>query len=195
MNRKTGRKGFTLVEMMAAVFLSGAIAVAALPLVLAGEKRLVRQAEEENMAVAGDGIFMYVSEAVKTAGKVCISRGKENVPEGEAWSCIYAEDGGVWKENGKQSREIFGSGFLDGAEVFLDAEASGRDGLRLTVELTRNGRTVYRRTDVVPLLNLSLNLAGRVEDRTEDSGYEDGKETLILWYQNMEGAEEWNSSR
>lgn len=57
MNRKTGRKGFTLVEMMAAVFLSGAIAVAALPLVLAGEKRLVRQAEEENMAVAGDGIL------------------------------------------------------------------------------------------------------------------------------------------
>lgn len=161
-----GRHGFTLMEVMIAAMLSGMIFLAALPLILTGQK-LARQMEEKEAAnIAGDAVFEDVKEKLMYADRIFLG----NDPENELL------DEGEWKP-------VCGSCSMRGMDMVTEFCTVGSDCIRLTVKLVNEKKCIYERTEEVRLLNLSLH-----EDR-QIEGDADGKEQTVLWYQG-EGRED-----
>lgn len=173
-----GKNGFTMIEMMTAVTLSGIVLMIALPLLLTGTGISSRFMRREALVTAGDGIFEYAAREMKLAGRIWIGDADEGRPEAT----------GEWKELSlPHRRELLGD-----ADLVMEVNAVGRDRLRLTVRLLENGRTIYERTEVISLLNISLGEPGRIEGCTDKSRTTMPKDraeaALVLWYQSVGNA-------
>lgn len=203
-------KGFTLVELMVAALLAGVALVIALPLILVGRNTDVRTEKREAISLAGEAIYEYVADEVKFAGRLYIGDLNEKRPEGENWKSITVSEKDP--DNGEVfARLLYGAareltagepvdagtplydmGYQEKTDLVLEAEAVGRNQLRLTVKLMDGEQALYEKTSVLSLLNLTLNATNQIEGYVGGSistaPQEDTegktKNALVLWYQN-----------
>lgn len=183
MHKRGGKHGFTLVELMVAVLLSGIVLLTALSLILAERKIGRRMEEKENAIMVGNVIFEYVKDELMYAERVFIGdNGELRPPEDEDWKAIYV--------SGRLENLSAGQ-----AELVMEVCALLPCRLRLTVRLEDGEEVLYERTEEIELLNLSLRENGQLEGETTKAKSTkpagESKETpLVLWYQSEGGEEE-----
>lgn len=206
---REGKKGFTLVELMVAALLAGVALVIALPLILVGRNTGARTEKREAVSLAGEAIYEYVADEVKFAGRLYIGDLNEKRPEGENWKSITVSEKDP--DNGENyARLLYGAareltagepvdagtplydmGYQEKTDLVLEAEAVGRNQMRLTVKLMDGEQALYEKTSVLSLLNLTLNATNQIEGyvgksmSTAPQEDAEGKteNALILWYQ------------
>lgn len=206
---REGKKGFTLVELMVAALLAGVALVIALPLILVGRNTGARTEKREAVSLAGEAIYEYVADEVKFAGRLYIGDLNEKRPEGENWKSITVSEKDP--DNGEDyARLLYGAareltagepvdagtplydmGYQEKTDLVLEAEAVGRNQMRLTVKLMDGEQALYEKTSVLSLLNLTLNATNQIEGyvgksmSTAPQEDAEGKteNALILWYQ------------
>lgn len=183
MSKGNKKRGFTLVELMAAAFLSGIVLLIALPLILTEQKIGRRMEEKENTVMVGDAIFGYVKDELTYAERVFIGDNSERMPpDMENWKAIYVS-GKLENLSRKQARLV------------MEVCALKPCRLRLTVKLMDGEETIYERTEEIELLNLSLQKNGQIEGDTGNVKSTapmdgNGETPLVLWYQSERGEEE-----
>ena len=113
-----GKGGFTIIELMTAVTLSGIVLMIALPLLLTGTGIGSRLMRREALITAGDGIFESVSRELKLAERIWIGDADEGRPEeAEEWKALSLS----------RQQELLGD-----TDLVVEVYAEGRDRLRLT---------------------------------------------------------------
>lgn len=205
-NIKTCKKsGFTLVELMVAALLAGIALVIALPLILVGRNTDIRTEKKEAIALAGDAIFEYVADEMKFAGRVYLGNLSDHKPVGENWKSITVSEKNP--DHGEKyarllysgARELneddeavgagepfYGEDYQEKTDLIIDAEAIGKNQLKLTIKLVDESEVLYEKSSVLPLLNLTLNANSSIEgvnDKTLTTMAGEGETPLVLWYQ------------
>ena len=132
-----GTRGFTLVELMAAVMLAGAVLLTALPLMLMAQRTARRLSGETAAAMRGDAVFELAAGKLRYAECVSLSE--------------------------KPWKRIDGDTFGSFSDVEIGIRAAGERSLWLTVRVNQGEELLYERTGRVELLNVPFYGTGRLE--------------------------------
>lgn len=200
-----GKSGFTLVELMVASLLAGIALIIALPLILVGRNTDIRTEKKEAIALAGEAIFEYVADEMKFAGSVYLGNLTDHKPVGENWKSITVSEkdpdhgenyarllySGARELNGDDEavgagEPFYGEDYQEKTDLIIDAEAMGKNQLKLTIKLVDESEVLYEKSSVLPLLNLTLNANSSIEgvnDKTLTTLAGEGETPLVLWYQ------------
>lgn len=152
-----GTRGFTLVELMAAVMLAGAVLLTALPLMLMAQRTACRLSGETAAAMRGDAVFELAAGELRYAESVSLSE--------------------------KPWKRIDGDTFGSFSDVEIGIRAAGEGSLWLTVRVNQGEELLYERTGRVELLNVPFYGTGRLEgsERTGQSAA-GGASCPAVWY-------------
>ena len=155
-----GTRGFTLVELMAAAMLAGAVLLTALPLMLMAQRTVRRLSGETAAAMRGDAVFELAAGELRYAECVSLSQ--------------------------KPWKRIDGDTFGSFSDVELGIRAAGERSLWLTVRVNQGEELLYERTGRVELLNVPFYGTGRLEgsERTGQAaaGEAEGASCPAVWY-------------
>lgn len=155
-----GTKGFTLVELMAAALLAGAVLLTAFPLMLMAQRTARRLSVETAAAMKGDAVFELAAGELRYAE--CVSLSEE-----------------PWKHIGADTFKRF-------PDVELRIQAAGERRLRLTVRVNQGEELLYERTGLVELLNVPFFGTGRLEGSGRNgqtaAGEEEDDSLPAVWY-------------
>jgi len=131
------RRGTTLVELMTAISLSVLLLLAAVPVIMTGERIVRRIREKADISMAGDRIFSDMRERI-----------------------MFGDEGTVLPD------EEYETEFLDYGKVAVRMEAQEPECFMLTVEISREGEILYERTEEVRLLNRMNGAFDEKENKT-----------------------------
>ena len=120
---KHGNDGFTLVEVVIAVMLSGVLMLAAFPMLTTGRNLVTKMQHRWEAAVIGDGVFQQASTELQNNGEV------------------YIETMEDWEER------------FDSYDVELDVTWEEPDWMVVSVSLIRQDTVLYERCEWIPYLN------------------------------------------
>lgn len=126
MSRMRNRKGFTLIEVMAASMLTCMLFLSAFPLIKMGMQVTEQRQKQEAVQILGDGMFEAALDLLT---------------EGERFA--------VWKK----LRTIFSS---DEYKVFWEMWEPEENWMVLHVNLMDGKECVYEREEMIPVLNMEL---------------------------------------
>ena len=102
-----GTRGFTLVELMAAAMLAGAVLLTALPLMLMAQRTARRLSGETAAAMRGDAVFELAAGELRYAKSVSLYRFQKS--RGTASMGIRSGAFPMWRSgSGQQEKEASG---------------------------------------------------------------------------------------
>lgn len=143
------RKGFTLIELIVAMVLAAMLLGALIPLLVTAQKSTYDAQKKTRAAQAGEAIYTYVADQLRSAERVFIGHGTTTPaePPADQWNQITVGANGCLAINGVTP---YPESYQEGAALTLTAQGHDRTALDLTVQLG----DLYEKTSAITLQNL-----------------------------------------